>query len=168
MKILTIGLSETSPKSEAERILVESGTGGGWLGEQRCRTRTAGSSPQAAREVAGAALEQGKAELENAKADADRAKQFRSGAVARQDYETKLTNFRVIQAQVALANAQAKQTAAELREFNSTRQRGAARVAHPWDRFHSPRTRSSYVSRERIVVHWEPLTRISAGRGREL
>lgn len=84
----------------------------------------------AAREVARAAVEQRKAELENAKADAGRAKQlFDQGLVARQDYETKLTNFRVMQAQVALANAQTEQAAAELREL--TIQRGQMRIAAP-------------------------------------
>jgi RND family efflux transporter MFP subunit len=73
---------------------------------------------QAAREVARATVQQRNAELGNAKADADRAKQLLDqGLLARQDYDAKLTAFRVMQAQVSLANAQTEQASAELREL---------------------------------------------------
>jgi RND family efflux transporter MFP subunit len=77
---------------------------------------------EAARDIARATVQQRNAELGNAKADADRAKQlFDQGLVARQDYETKLTAYRVFEAQVSLANAQTEQAGAQLRELNIQR-----------------------------------------------
>jgi RND family efflux transporter MFP subunit len=77
---------------------------------------------EAAREVARATVEQRNAELGNAKADAGRAKQlFEQGLLARQDYEARLTAYRVFQAQVSLANAQTEQADAEVRELNIQR-----------------------------------------------
>lgn len=85
---------------------------------------------QAARDVVAATQQQRQAELANVKADADRAKQlFDQGLIARQDYDTKLTNFRVMQAQIALVAAQAEQAAAELHEL--TIQRSQMKIYAP-------------------------------------
>jgi RND family efflux transporter MFP subunit len=73
---------------------------------------------EAARDVVRATVQQRNAELANAKADADRAKQLLDqGLIAKQDHEAKLTAFRVMQAQMALATAQTEQASAELREL---------------------------------------------------
>lgn len=85
---------------------------------------------EAVREVARATVQQRNAELGNAKADADRAKKlFDQGLVARQDYDSKLTAYRVFEAQVSLANAQTEQASAELRELNI--QRSQMRITAP-------------------------------------
>ncbi len=46
-----------------------------------------------------------------------------SGLIARQDYDAKVTNYRVFQAQVALTEAQGEQAAAELRTLNIQQER---------------------------------------------
>jgi RND family efflux transporter MFP subunit len=73
---------------------------------------------EAALGVVRATLQQREAELSNAKADLDRAKQLtQGGLISRQEYDTKLTSFRVVQSQIALAQAQREQAEAELREL---------------------------------------------------
>lgn len=73
---------------------------------------------EAAQSVVRATLDQRRAELSNAKADLDRARQLLdSGLIARQDYESKATGFRVMQSQVALTESQIEQAAAELSEL---------------------------------------------------
>ena len=73
---------------------------------------------EAASAVVRATLQQRRAELGSAKADVDRAKQLLdAGLIARQDYDAKVTSYRVFQAQVALTEAQGDQAAAELREL---------------------------------------------------
>ena len=82
---------------------------------------------QASRDIVSATQQQRNAELANVKADADRAKQLLDqGLIARQDYETKLTAYRVMQAQIALTQAQHEQASAELREL--TIQRGQMKI----------------------------------------
>jgi RND family efflux transporter MFP subunit len=78
---------------------------------------------EAALQVVRATEQQRRAEMANAKADVDRAKQLMSaGLLSRQDYETKMTAFRVVQSQIALTEAQAEQAAAEVRELNIRQQ----------------------------------------------
>jgi RND family efflux transporter MFP subunit len=73
---------------------------------------------EAALAVVRATQQQRQAELSNAKADLGRAKQLTEGGlISRQEYDTKLTSFRVVQSQIALAQAQQEQAAAELKEL---------------------------------------------------
>jgi RND family efflux transporter MFP subunit len=73
---------------------------------------------EAARAVVSATADQRRAELSSAKADLDRAKQLLdAGLIAKQEYDAKLTSFRVFQAQLALTQAQGEQAASELREL---------------------------------------------------
>jgi RND family efflux transporter MFP subunit len=110
---------------------------------------------EAAREVARATVQQRNAELGNAKADADRARQlFDQGLVARQDYETKLTAYRVFQAQVSLANAQTEQAAAELRELNI--QRSQMKITAPL----SGHVAHRYVDVGAVVSPSTPIVRL--------
>ena len=68
--------------------------------------------------VVQATLQQRRAELANAKADLDRARQLTdSGLISKQEYEAKVMGFRVVQSQIALAEAQGEQAKAELNEL---------------------------------------------------
>lgn len=72
----------------------------------------------AAQEVVRATLQQRRAELANAQADLDRSRQLMEGGlIPRQEYESKQTSFRVVQAQVQLTQAQGEQAQAELNEL---------------------------------------------------
>ena len=85
---------------------------------------------EAAREVVRATGQQRKEELANAKIGAERAKQLLDGGLlSRQEYEAKITAFRVFEAQMALVAAQEEQAAAELREL--TIQRSQMKIAAP-------------------------------------
>jgi RND family efflux transporter MFP subunit len=73
---------------------------------------------EAAQGIVRATQQQRQAELANAKADLERAKKLvDAGLVSRQEYETKLTAYRVIESQIALTGAQADQALAERREL---------------------------------------------------
>ena len=110
---------------------------------------------EAARDIARATVQQRNAELGNSKADADRAKQlFDQGLVAKQDYETKLTAYRVFQAQVALANAQTEQASAELRELNI--QRSQMRIVAPMTGYVAQR----YVDVGAVVSPTTPIIKV--------
>ena len=72
----------------------------------------------AAQEVVRATLAQRRAELANAQADLERSRQLMEGGlIPRQEYESKQTSFRVVQAQVQLTQAQGEQAQAELNEL---------------------------------------------------
>ncbi|MCL4844740.1 MAG: efflux RND transporter periplasmic adaptor subunit [Bryobacteraceae bacterium] len=72
----------------------------------------------ASQEVVRATLEQRRAELANAQADLERSRQLMEGGlIPRQEYESKQTSFRVVQAQVQLTQAQGEQAQAELNEL---------------------------------------------------
>lgn len=72
----------------------------------------------AAQEVVRATLAQRRAELANAEADLERSRQLMEGGlIPRQEYESKQTSFRVVQAQVQLTQAQGEQAQAELNEL---------------------------------------------------
>lgn len=110
---------------------------------------------QAARDVVIATRQQRNAELSNVKADADRAKQlFDQGLIARQDYETKLTNYRVMQAQVALVAAQQEQAAAELREL--TIQRSQMKIVAPISGYVAQR----YVDMGAVISPSTPIVKL--------
>ena len=110
---------------------------------------------QAARDVVIATRQQRNAELANVKADADRSKQlFDQGLIARQDYETKLTNYRVMQAQVALVAAQQEQAAAELREL--TIQRSQMKIIAPISGYVAQR----YVDMGAVISPSTPIVRL--------
>ena len=73
---------------------------------------------EAAQAIVRANQQQRQAELANAKADVERAqKLLEAGLLSRQEYETKMTAFRVIESQIALTGAQADQALAERREL---------------------------------------------------
>jgi RND family efflux transporter MFP subunit len=73
---------------------------------------------EAAQAVVRATLQQRRAELANAKNDLGRAKQLLdAGLLPKQDYEAKLTSYRVVESQMALAEAQGDQAAAERNEL---------------------------------------------------
>jgi RND family efflux transporter MFP subunit len=73
---------------------------------------------EAAQAVVRATTQQRRAELSNAKADLDRARKLLdAGLVSRQDYDAKLTSYRVIESQIALTDAQGEQAAAERNEL---------------------------------------------------
>jgi RND family efflux transporter MFP subunit len=73
---------------------------------------------EAAANVVKATLAQRQAELSNARIDLDRAKQLLDASlISRQDFDTKQTGFRVVESQLALAQAQSEQAAAELSEL---------------------------------------------------
>ena len=73
---------------------------------------------RAALEVARASLAQRRAELENAKADIRRAQNLHEEKlIARQEFETRQTAFRVVEAQVQFTLAQERQAQAELSEL---------------------------------------------------
>jgi RND family efflux transporter MFP subunit len=110
---------------------------------------------EAAQEVVRATEQQRKAELSNAKADADRSKQlFDQGLLSRQEYEAKLTAYRVFQAQVALVAAQADQAAAELREL--TIQRAQMKIYAPISGF----VAQKYVDTGAVVSPSTPVARV--------
>jgi RND family efflux transporter MFP subunit len=68
--------------------------------------------------VSRASLSQRQAELANSKAEVGRAEELlKNGLIPRVDYETRLTHFQVVQAQVELARAQVQQAQAELNEL---------------------------------------------------
>lgn len=72
----------------------------------------------ASQEVVRATLQQRRAELANAQADLERSRQLMEGGlIPRQEYESKQTSFRVVQAQVQLTQAQGEQAQAELNEL---------------------------------------------------
>jgi membrane fusion protein, multidrug efflux system len=72
----------------------------------------------AAQEVVRATLEQRRAEMANAQADLERSRQLMEGGlIPRQEYESKQTSFRVVQAQVQLTQAMGEQAQAELNEL---------------------------------------------------
>lgn len=72
----------------------------------------------ASMEVVKATLEQRRAELANAQADLDRSRRLMEGGlIPRQEYESKQTSYRVVQAQVQLTQAQGEQAQAELNEL---------------------------------------------------
>lgn len=72
----------------------------------------------AAQEVVRATLAQRRAEMANAEADLERSRQLMEGGlIPRQEYESKQTSFRVVQAQVQLTQAQGEQAQAELNEL---------------------------------------------------
>jgi RND family efflux transporter MFP subunit len=72
----------------------------------------------ASQEVVRATLQQRRAELANAQADLDRSRQLMEGGlIPRQEYESKQTSFRVVQAQMQLTQAQGEQAQAELNEL---------------------------------------------------
>ena len=72
----------------------------------------------ASQEVVRATLDQRRAELANAEADLERSRQLMEGGlIPRQEYESKQTSFRVVQAQVQLTRAQGEQALAELNEL---------------------------------------------------
>jgi RND family efflux transporter MFP subunit len=73
---------------------------------------------EATQSVVRATLEQRNAEMTNAKADLERARQLmEDGLISRQEYESKQTGFRVVQAQVQLTQAQGEQALAEFNEL---------------------------------------------------
>jgi RND family efflux transporter MFP subunit len=73
---------------------------------------------EAAQAIVRATQQQRKAELANAKADLERAqKLLDAGLLSRQEYEAKLTGYRVFESQMVLTTAQAEQAAAEQREL---------------------------------------------------
>jgi RND family efflux transporter MFP subunit len=110
---------------------------------------------EAARDVARATVQQRNAELGNAKADADRAKQLlEQGLVAKQDYDTKLTAYRVFEAQVSLANAQTEQAGAELRELNI--QRSQMKIVAPLSGYVAQR----YVDVGAVVSPSTPIVKL--------
>lgn len=110
---------------------------------------------QAAREVVRATQQQRKEELANAKADGDRAKQlFDSGLLSRQEYDAKVTAFRVFQAQMALVAAQEEQAAAELREL--TIQRGQMKIVAPISGYIAQK----YVDIGAVVSPSTPIARV--------
>jgi RND family efflux transporter MFP subunit len=72
----------------------------------------------ASQAVSQASLAQREAELANSKAEVGRAEiLLKDGLIPRVDYETRLTHFQVVQAQVQLARAQVQQALAELNEL---------------------------------------------------
>jgi RND family efflux transporter MFP subunit len=73
---------------------------------------------EAASNVVKAMLAQRRAELSNARIDLDRTKKLLDASlISRQDFDTKQTSFRVVESQLALAEAQGEQAAAELSEL---------------------------------------------------
>ena len=109
----------------------------------------------AAQAVVSATLQQRRAELGSAKADVDRAKLLLdSGLIARQDYDAKVTNYRVFQAQVALTEAQGEQAAAELRTLNI--QQEQMRIKAPISGFVAQR----YVDVGAVVSPTTPIVRL--------
>ena len=73
---------------------------------------------EAAQAVVRANQQQRQAELANAKADLERSQKLvDAGLIAKQDYDTKLTAYRIIESQMALTSAQGDQAAAERREL---------------------------------------------------
>jgi RND family efflux transporter MFP subunit len=82
--------------------------------ELQQQVKRAGASESVAR----ASLAQRQAELANQKAEVDRAQKLvTDGLIPRVDYETRLTQLQVVQAQVELARAQVQQAQAELSEL---------------------------------------------------
>ena len=109
----------------------------------------------AAQAVVSATLQQRRAELGSAKADVDRAKLLLdSGLIARQDYDAKVTSYRVFQAQVALTEAQGEQAAAELRTLNI--QQEQMRIKAPISGFVAQR----YVDVGAVVSPTTPIVRL--------
>lgn len=73
---------------------------------------------EAAQAVVRATVQQRRAELSNAKGELERARKLMdAGLIPKQDYDTKLTSYRITESQVALTNAQVEQAAAERKEL---------------------------------------------------
>jgi RND family efflux transporter MFP subunit len=110
---------------------------------------------EAASNVVKATLAQRRAELSNARIDMDRAKQLLDASlISRQDFDTKQTAFRVVESQLALAEAQGEQAAAELSELKIKLQQ--MRIESPMSGYVAQR----YVDVGAVVSPSTPIVRV--------
>jgi HlyD family secretion protein len=110
---------------------------------------------EAAQAVAKATVDQRQAELSSAQADQDRAKQLLdAGLISRQDYDTKVTAYRVFQSQLALTRAQVQQTEAALRELRI--QLGQTQIKSPISGFVSQK----YVDVGAVIGPSTPIVQV--------